>query len=148
MLFSECLVEVDVSFDNEIGVVTTVFAILSDTVHEGSMSTGEFSADWPIPRPRRRFAEEEKDGITGRELELLGFNPGGPVVEFAVLGVDMVRVQSIDFLFDGFLDGFLVFQVQPVEFGIGVAEFCGIDHVGGGIERLLRVVERSQFWDE
>jgi len=34
----------------------------------------------------------------------------------------------------------LFFKSIPLNFGIGVAEFCGIDYVGGGIER-------SQIWN-
>ena len=146
-MLHECLIEVDVSFSHEIDVVTAVLAIFNGSVHEGGVSANEVGADRPILRIDGNSLEEEKDAITGRKLEFLGFDPDGPVAEFT-FGVGFVGIQFIDSLFDGSLDGLLVFQVQPVEFGIAVAEFCGIDHVSGGIKRRLRVVERSQFWNE
>ena len=76
----------DVSFDDGIGVVTAVPAIFRGTVHEGGMTTDEIGADRPFLRIIRNFTEEEKDGIADRELELLGFNPGGPFEDPILVG--------------------------------------------------------------
>ena len=152
----------DVSFDNEIGVVTAVLAISSGAVHEGGMTADEFGADRPFLRIIGNFAEEEKDGIAAREFELLGCNPGGPFMEFVLgvgggrCGIDdrgrltplvRARIQFTDFVSNGFLDGFFISQVQAVEFGIGVAKFCGIGYSGRGPELSLVFGERRQIWN-
>ena len=128
-MFLDCLVEVDVSFGKDI----LVFLIFRGIVHEGGVSAGESVAGRPTIRINRRFPEEESDAITGTELELLGLNPDGPVVEFT-LGGGRVRIQYVESAFNGSPEGILISQVQPVEFGIGVAEASGISYVDGGIE--------------
>ena len=88
----DCLIEVDVSFGDEILVFFAVLAILRGIVHEGGVSTGEVFAGRPTVCIDRNLPKEESDTITSMELELLGLNLDGPVVEFAV-GAGRVRIK-------------------------------------------------------
>ena len=81
----------DVSCDNGIDVVTTVPALVSGAVHEGGTRANVIGADRPFARITRDFTKENKDVISGRKLELLGFNP--PVSLMVVFG-GIVHVSS------------------------------------------------------
>ena len=168
----DCLVEMDVSFDNDVGVVAAVRALLSGTVHECVMRADVVGADLPLLRILRNLTNEDGDEVADGDLELLAFDPRGPFVESTVgrSGVgsgrrargqspsngirsdptpkDRGSIQLVDSLCDGNPDGFLVSHVQAVEVGIRVAELCGVDRGGRGPEGGLPVVERSQSWNE
>ena len=165
----------DEAFGDSIDVVAAVLALFRDTVHEGIIRADVIGADFPFLRVIGNFTKEDCDGIVGRDLELLEFNPGGPIEDSMVggssvqsgrslsgqgpskgtLGLDdrwtppdVESIQFVDFQCNGSADGVWISSVQAVEFGIGVAELCGIEGAGGGPERGLVVGERSQSWNE
>jgi len=157
------LIEMDECFDDSTGVVAAVLARFSGTVHEGIVRADVIGTDFPFLRVIWNFfTKEDSDGKAGRELELIEFDPGGPIVvrfgsDRSLRGQLQARVgtgrctpgdvgiiQVLDYLCNGVPDGVCISCVQAVEFGIGVSESCGTGGGGRGPERGIIVVERSQ----
>jgi len=87
------LIEVDESFDDSIGVIAAVLARCSGTVHEGIVRADVIGADFPFIRVIGNSSKEDSDGKAGRELELVEFDPRGPIVG-SMVGGSSVRFDS------------------------------------------------------